>query len=139
MCCGLNETSAEPNALGYHARLTKNGPMYVELFKEKLIQHMHIFSCTIFMQDGAPCHLSKVATEEKQDICVGMAQDSPNLNSVENLWTVMNDKVAYQRPPSVENRRQAIKEVWVTEITKEWAYCEYLASSMSRRIQAVID
>ena len=73
----------------------------------------------IFMQDGAPCRRPKVATEEKQDICAGMAQDSPNLKSVRNLWTVMNDKVAYQRPPSVENLRQAIKEVWVTEITKE--------------------
>ena len=49
----------------------------------------------------------------------------------------MKDKVAYKKPSSTENLWQAIKEVWVTEITQK--YSESLASSMTRRIQAVID
>ena len=46
----------QPNA-------TMNGPMYVELIKEKLKLHVYVHGCTIFMQDSAPCHFSKVATE----------------------------------------------------------------------------
>ena len=31
--------------------------------------------------------------------------DSPDLNLVENLWTIVKDKVAYKQPPSAENLR----------------------------------
>ena len=49
----------------------------------------------------------------------------------------MKDKMACKQPSCAENLRQAIKNVWVTEITQE--NCESLVSSMPRRIQAVID
>ena len=57
------------------------------------------------------------------------------LEWLENLWTIMKDKVAYKQPLSAED--QAIKEVRVTEVSQE--YCESLISSMPRSIQAVID
>ena len=41
---------------------TKNGPRYVELLEEMLKTHMAVHNCTVFMQDRAPCHRSKVAT-----------------------------------------------------------------------------
>ena len=41
---------------------TINGPRYVELLAEKLKIHMAVHNCTVFMQDGVPCHRSKVAT-----------------------------------------------------------------------------
>jgi len=40
---------------------TMNGPRYVEFLAEKLKIHVAVHNCTIFMQDGAPCHRSKVA------------------------------------------------------------------------------
>ena len=49
----------------------------------------------------------------------------------------MKDTAAYQQPPCAESLRQAIMDVWVTEITKE--YCESLVSSMPCGIQVVID
>ena len=58
-----------------------NGPMYVELLKEKLKLHMHVHSCTIVMQDGAPCRRLKTATDFLQkkiyDLCAGMAGEQP--------------------------------------------------------------
>ena len=48
--------------------------------------------------------------EEKQDRC---ARNGPGT-------AVMKDKVVYKQPPSTQNLRQAIKEVWVTEITQEY-------------------
>ena len=49
----------------------------------------------------------------------------------------MKDKVAYKQQSRAENPRQAIKEVWVTEITQK--YRESLVSSLPPRIQAAID
>ena len=43
--------------------------------------------------------------------------NSPDLNPIENLWTIIKDKVAIKQSSSVENQRQSIKEVSVTEIT----------------------
>jgi len=39
---------------------TLNGLRYAQLLKEKLKLHMDIQKCTIFMQDGAPCHRFKM-------------------------------------------------------------------------------
>ena len=100
---------------------------------------MHVHGYMIVMQDGAPCHRSKVATEflKKNKISVlEWPANSRDVNPIENMWTIMKDKVAYKQPSSAENLRQAIKDVWVTEITQE--YCESLVSSMPRRIQAYI-
>ena len=47
----------------------------------------------------------------------------------------MNNKVPFKE--SSENLRQAIKDIWVTEITQK--YRESLVSSIPRRTQAVID
>ena len=40
---------------------TMNGPKYVKLLSDKLKLHMEVHSCSILMQDGAPCNRSKVA------------------------------------------------------------------------------
>ena len=109
----------------------------MELLKEKLKLPMDINKCTIFMQDGAPCHRSKVATDFLKKNKISVPGNSPDLKPIENLWTIMKDKVADKQPSSAQNLKQAIKDVWVTEITQE--YCESLVSSMPRRIQAVID
>ena len=69
----------------------------MRLIKEqlKLHMHVHVHGCTSFMQDGAPCHLSKVATEflKKNKISVlGWPRISPDLNPIENPWAIMKDK-----------------------------------------------
>ena len=67
---------------------TINGPKYVKLLKEKLKLHMHVPSCTIFMQDGTPLHQSKSVTDFlKNKISVlEWAGNSPDINPIENLW-----------------------------------------------------
>ena len=114
-------------------KTTMNGPKYVKLLKEILKLHMHVHGCMIFMQDGAPCYLSKVAIEflKKNKISVlEWPRNSPNLKTFKNLWTNMKGKVAYKQTSSTENLRQAIKEVWINEISQE--YCESLVSSTPR-------
>ena len=41
---------------------TMNDPRHVESLEEKLKIHMAVHNCTVFVQDGTPCHRSKVAT-----------------------------------------------------------------------------
>ena len=42
---------------------TMNGQKYVELLKDKLELHMNVHICNIFMQDGTPCHRSKIVSK----------------------------------------------------------------------------
>ena len=39
---------------------TMNGSKYVDLLKSKLLLHMSVHNTSIFMQDGTPCHHSKI-------------------------------------------------------------------------------
>ena len=40
---------------------TMNEPKYMQMLSEKLELHLQVHNCQIFMQDGAPCHRSKIA------------------------------------------------------------------------------
>ena len=118
---------------------TMNGQKYVELLKDKLEMHMEIHNCTTFMHDGAPCHRSKIVTEflRKQKIkTLDWPGNSPDMNPIENLWHLMKDKVAEKQPTSAKGLVEAIKRVWVSEITVE--YCQNPIDSMPRRLAAVI-
>ena len=91
------------------------------------------------MQDGAPCHRSKVAKNFLDNNNINLLEwpgNSPDLKPIENLWTNMKNKVSEKQPLSGAELVKAIKEVWVKEISKE--HCQSLIESMPRRIKAVI-
>ena len=115
-----------------------NGEKYVQLLSDKLQLHMQVLRYNIFMQDGAPCHRSKLVTiflKKKKVKVLDWPGNSPDLNPIEHLWAVIKDKVAEKQPSSLPDLCRAIKEVWVKEISKE--YCTNLVSSMPRRLAAV--
>ena len=62
--------------------------------------------------------------------------NSPDLNHIENLWEVLRNKVADKQPSSAKDLKDAIKEVWICELSP--AYCRTLVESMPRRLEMVI-
>lgn len=119
---------------------TINGQVYLGILQEKLQAHMNILKCTTFQHDGAPCHRTATVTnwltQQGIQILGPWPGQSPDLNPIENLWTVMKRKVVEENPTSEKTLIEAIKRVWTTSITPE--YCATLVSSMPQRIQAVI-
>jgi len=116
-----------------------NGPRYVKLLAEKLKIHMAVHNCTIFMQDGAPCHRSKVAKTflaENRIKVLDWLGNNPDLNPIQNLWTKMKNKVAKKHPSSAKDLVKVIKEVWVKEISQE--FCKNLVHSMPQHLQEVL-
>jgi hypothetical protein len=94
----------------------------------------------IFQQDNDPKHKSKKAKEwlEEHEMEVLLwPANSPDLNSIEHLWTYVKDRLKeYEGPPSgVLELWKRVENVW-NDIPPE--VCQNLIESMPRRIQAVI-
>ena len=78
----------------------------------------------IFMEDGASPHRSKSTItwvrgklprtwkllNNKSDPC--WPPNSPDLNPIEQLWSIMNDRVVEQKPTSMEHLKEIIQDVW---------------------------
>ena len=62
--------------------------------------------------------------------------NSPDLNPIEKLWTVLKDKVSEKQPASAKELVDAIKTVWVHEFSAE--YCRSLVESMPKRLETII-
>ena len=73
---------------------TLNEPKYVQMLSEKLKLHQQVHNCQIFMQDGTPCHCSKVAKNLLDSNNVELFKgpgNSTDSNPIDNLWTNMKN------------------------------------------------
>ena len=61
--------------------------------------------------------------------------NSPDLNPIEDLWTISNKRMAVCRQTTLKQLKVSIKQAW-RSITP--ADCQRLVESMPRRVQAVI-
>ena len=100
---------------------------------------MLVHDCTIFMQDGAPCHCLKIVTNffrANKTTLQEWPGNTPDLNPIENLWAVLKNKVADKHSSNISTLIEAIKLVWICEIPEE--FCKNLIESMPKRMKAVI-
>ena len=61
---------------------------------------------------------------------------SPDLNPIENLWTLIKKKVSTSNRTTLDELKQIIKEIWCTVIDQN--VCKNLTDSMPSRIQKII-
>jgi len=119
---------------------TMTGVRYIQtLESQHLTTHMEVCGCTIFMQDNAPCHTSRVAKawfEDKGIEVLDWPGNSPDLNPIENLWHIAKMKLQKMDTSSNPKLQSAIKSMWLKDMDRD--YCKRLVHSMPRRIRAVL-
>jgi hypothetical protein len=89
--------------------------------------------------DGAPVHQSQLSSkwqEEEGIVELKWPVQSPEVNPIENLWSLMKSKISTKHPIKNLNSMKAnVLEVWESVPTEK---VESLAASMSDPILAVI-
>jgi transposase len=121
---------------------TMNGERYLKVLKHHLLPFMKIPKSSWFLQDGAPCHTSKLVMgrlkEMKEEFQVmDWTGNSPDLNLIENCWSYMKYKLkSDQAVTSLLKMIQALKMMWIKDMLLE--YFRKLCDSMPRRIGEVL-
>ena len=64
-----------------------------------------------------------------------MGRNSPDLNPIENLRTLIKKKVSTSNPTTLDELKQIIKEIWCTD--NDQNVCKNLTDSMPSRIQKI--
>ena len=75
---------------------------------------MNIHGCTTFQQDSAPCYKAKSVTNWLQTKNVTVQKwpgNSPDLNPIENLWTLIKKKVSTLNPTTLDELKQTISSI----------------------------
>ena len=97
--------------------------------------------CTIFQQDGAPCHRVRPVKEliqYKGFTILEWPGNSPDLNLIENCWAWMKMKLENDSlMTTVDMLKTRIKEMWCTRMSDDF-YLTKLVTSMPQRIAMVI-
>ncbi|KAJ6232780.1 transposable element-related [Anaeramoeba flamelloides] len=124
-------------------RRGENDNVYIKdiLKKSKIIdlanQEHGIFNW-IFQQDGARPHTSKKTIKYLKKRCMLLdpwPPNSPDLNPIENLWSIMDKRLENRRPDNEENFIQILKEFW-DSITWELQSVSLLRHKLSTKFKA---
>ena len=116
-----------------------NGETYKTVLEDHLLPFMTTFRATHFLQDGAPCHKTKVITSLLKDCpfeVIDWPGNSPDLNPIENCWNLMKDKLKEKNTISLPLLIEEIKKLWCTGLPN--GYLRNLSDSMPERIKTVI-
>ena len=115
-----------------------NSTIYQDVLSNGLFQVYN--SSNIFMQNYAPCHKLRSTIQFLEDNNVCMMDDwppqSPDLNVIENLWSILKQEVLKEHPKSAA-------DLWLVAQRKWYAISNdvitNLYQSIPRRLSAVLE
>lgn len=113
-----------------------NKDNYLELLCDYLPSSFEKCAADYFMQDGAPCHTARDVKQWLRDCQVSFFDDwpsnSPDLNPIENLWSLMKRKVREMDTSTIAKLEAAVRHVWTT-LPED--LLQTLANSVPKRLQ----
>lgn len=140
MIWGSMSSSGRGNLWFLPPNQTMNARRYLQVLQDRLRPMMNIRATEIFMHDGAPCHRARSVTNWLHEQSIRLLHpwpgNSPDLNPIENLWSLVKRRVSSHHPSSLTALKEVIKSVWCTEI--DAGLCRKLVHSMPDRIKMVI-
>ncbi len=86
------------------------------------------------MQDGVPCHASKIQDflKDKPFKVTDWPGNSPDLNPIENAWKFMKNNLSNEDISSIPKLKEAILKMWTRDISRD--YLASLSNSMPQRM-----
>lgn len=135
---GCFATSGVGKLVKIDTRLTGAG--YVDILAENLQNSAEMMGLGqfIFQQDNDPKHTSRLAKqflEQKGIETLNWPPQSPDLNPIEHLWSILDDKIPMESRRNLSTFWNAMQEQW--EIKPKETLVN-LVRSLPKRLRAVI-
>lgn len=113
---------------------------YIDMIEAIAVPYMReaMDPAAIFQHDNAPIHKAREVAEclERNNMTVlNWPPQSPDLNPIENLWTVIDEVIKEKKPANLSQLEEIIKDAWMNIPQSK---CEKLVKSMQRRCIHVI-
>ena len=123
---------------------TIDGLLYCDVLKEGVLPYIQKYNLNLeellLLEDHDKKHTCNVATQWKDRRGVHVMEWpgwSPDLNPIENLWSMMKPKVKARNSTSAQELKDSILEVW-QELDQE-DLMENIIRTMPDRIRKVIE
>lgn len=111
----------------------------IQVLRSNLLPLFDLHGCTHFQQDSAPCHTARITKKFLADNGIEVLTwpgNSPDLNPIENVWSVLKEKISGRSNMTVESVQKAVKDYW--EQHMDIAYLKSLSDSMPKRIRLIL-
>ena len=111
-----------------------HGKINATVYKDILKKHVPNLRRILSMQDKAPCHTAKSVKIFLFVTVMKWPAQSLDMNPIENVWKLLNEKANEKNQRNVEELRINLKEKWEKMSVDE---CKTLIRSCSKRFQGV--